>query len=642
MVLATPAWGDLRFQTEITYTADISDGNLLMESSIRLTNLTPDETDGLQIIRYFYDHIQIRVPETVQGFRATSGSSDLGFSLQPTGRPEDEGFLIATIGLGQRLFFEESMDLVVSYQIPGDPPRSETTFRINPAYISFGVAGWGDPEGVTVNVIAPATFDLRLEGSDWDTTRVEGDNRVFTATDIAEPADFFIQVRGYDDGALASETVTAAGLDVMVRSWPDDEEWGTLVSETVSQGLPELQRLIGLDPPEVDLEIRESADVTLAGYGGWYLVAEDLIEIGEWASPHLVLHELSHMWFNQSLFLERWIHEGLADEYATRAAHNVGLGSEQSVRPRAAPMVSRLVGPLNDWVIPTGLERELERDELEDYEGYGYRASFWVVQELVDEIGVEAMSAVLEAAANRHIAYQGAPEPEQVGPHNDWRRFLDLVEELGRSQRAEQLFTTYVTDEDLTQRAEARAAYQQLTTAAGWQSPFYVREPMSEWDFPTAMARIEETATVAEMRDRIEANNTTLGVETSETLREAYEHATGSVSEVIALANHQLEASTAVLTAHEALGSQRNLVMDIGLAGADPESRYQQAVVALSSEDLDQAYALAVEVVDLLSRAERMGTQRLLVGAPLLLLILLAGYLAVRRRRQALDEPTDS
>ena len=155
MVLATPAWGDLRLQTEITYTADVSEGNLLLESQIRLTNLTPDESDGLQIIRYFYDHIQIRVPETVQGFRATSGGSDLGFSLQSTGQPEDEGFLLATIGLGRRLVFEESMDLAVSYQIPGDLPRSETTFRITPAYITFGVAGWGDPGGVTVNVIAP-------------------------------------------------------------------------------------------------------------------------------------------------------------------------------------------------------------------------------------------------------------------------------------------------------------------------------------------------------------------------------------------------------------------------------------------------------------------------------------------------------
>lgn len=638
LLIAAPAWADLRVETEITYTADVAAGSLGLESHIRLTNLTPDETDGVQIIRYFYDHIQIRVPDTVEDFTATSGGSGLDFSLEPTGRPEDEGFLRATIGLGRRLFFEESMDLVVSYRIPGDPPRSDTTFRINPAYISFGVAGWGDPGRVTVNVVAPATFDLRLEESDWDSSRVEGGNRVFTVTDIADPAGFLIQVRGYDDGALATVTATAVGLEVVVRSWPNDDEWSALVVDTVVQGLPQLSRLIGLDMPEGPLEIRESADVTLAGYGGWYLQAEELIEIGEWASPQLVLHELSHMWFNHRLFRERWIHEGLAEEYSTRAAHQAGLLDEGTVRPRAAPAPSPLVGPLNDWVIPTELGEQLERDEVAEYEQHGYRASFWVLQELVREIGTASMTDVLRAAAEHRIAYRGAPEPERVEPPNDWRRFLDLLEELGGSSRAEDLFATHVTDEDLSERARARESYQALLARSGWQAPYYVRDAMARWDFAEALARIDQAEAIVDRYLVTEENYTTLGLAGPGVLQDEYEWSTTSLDGALGLADRLVETSAEVVEAQHALGRERGVLMAVGLIGSDPEGGFRAALEALDSGELATASALAVDLVALVANAERNGVQRLVIGGAILLLLLLAAYLAVRRRRPAPDD----
>ena len=629
---AVPARADLSFDTELTYTADVEQGSLSLLAEVTLTNLTPDESDGIQIIRYFYDHVQLRIPATAQGFRATSGGVELEHSLESL---DNEDLLLATVSLGRRLFYQEEMELQLEYAIPGDPPRSPTVFRLNPAYISFGVAAWGEAGRVRVNVVAPASFDLRVEDSDWDRVEVVDDNRVYTVSSIAEPESFFIHVRGYNDDALASHRVDIPGFDVVVRPWPDDEEWAAVVTEAVRLGLPELQNLVGLEWwPESTMEIRESADVTLAGYGGWYLHSSHLVEVGEWADAQVVLHELSHTWFNPALFSERWIQEGLAEEYATRAAHNVGLRDESRVRPRMAPTPSRLVGPLNNWVIPTELETEMDQATITEYESYGYRASFWVVQQLVDEIGVEGMSSVLEAAASNTIAYLGAPPPEPATRPADWRRFLDLVQELAGSEQAEALFQTYVTDEDLSARAEARAAYQELTnTTTGWHAPYYVRHAMSAWDFDAALDRIDEALSVVQDGEEVGTNYTAVGLEPPRSLQEAYEKASESMDEPAAMASQMLAASEAVVSARQALEQDRGLMTRVGLIGSDLDSMYRSAREDLGSAALDEAAATAAEVVDLVDGAERRGVQRTAGAGGLAVAASLAAVVMSRRRQ---------
>lgn len=634
LFVAAPAHADLELETDVTYIADVDEASLRLEATISLTNMTPDESDGIHIIRYVYDHFQLRIPTTAQGFRATSGGAQLEHSLETL---DEDGLLLATIGLGRQLFYQESMDLHLEYSIPGDPPRSETLFRINPAYISFGVAAWGSPGQATVNVVAPASFDLRLEESDWDRVEVVDGNKVFTITSISEPETFFVHVRGYNDDDLAAHQVGVPGFDIVVRPWPDDDEWANLVVEAVRLGLPELQRLVGLEwLQDTALQIRESADVTLAGYGGWYLHSDNLVEVGEWANPQVVLHELSHAWFNPSLFTERWIQEGLAEEYATRAAHNTGLADETRIRARRAPTPIPLVGPLNDWVIPTELGNEMDRATIEEYERYGYRASLWVIQELVDEIGVAGMGNVLEAAFTGTIAYQGAPPPETVPGPADWRRFLDLVQEVGGSEGAESLFETYVTDESLAERRHARMAYQELAaTTGGWQPPYYVRSALSDWAFGAVLDRIDQAWVVLQVAEAAEANLTTVGLEPSASLQELYENATESLEAPAKLADRLLVASEAVLSAREALDRDRSLMTQVGLIGSDLDLLYNSARGHLAEEALDSASAIAAEVMAELERAEGRGTQRTMGAGAVALTLSAVGLVAVRRGRGA-------
>ncbi len=633
LLLATPAWAELRTESQITYTADVEEGNLALESRLRLTNLKPDVSEGDQITRFFYEEIRITVPETVQSFRATSGGQVLSHTLRTGGEQDGQSFLVATIDLGRRLLYQESMDLVVEYKIPGDPPRSETTFRINPAYINFVVVGWGDPGLVTVSVVTPASFDLELTGAEWDATTTDGDLTTHTVTDIASPEEFLIRVKGYDDAALVADTLDVGGIEIVMRAWPGDEVWSDQVAGAITSGLPVLIELIGLawrlDAP---LPVDQSAEVSLAGYGGWYLGSENLIELSEWADPHVVLHELSHVWFNQSLFVGRWINEGLAEVYSRRAAVDAGLADEGELWVDQPPVDTAGVGPLNAWVLPD-LAEQGDPDQIRAYEEYGYAASNWVIQEIAYEIGFDAMAAVIAAADGNLIAYHGASPPEQVDGRDDWRRLLDLVEEIGGSSTATELFATYVTDEDLTGRDETRTSYRELIAEGrSWLPPFYVREPMSAWDFDVAAARITEARAVLGEWAEAEAHLTALGVSPGDGVRDAYETAIGSLDDAGFLATRTVEATETVLAARGAIEAERNLVMEVGLAGVDLEAEYREAIAALSAGNLDLAISEAGEVIRLVDQSERTGQLRLGVAGAGVVVVGGAVLILLRRR----------
>ncbi len=633
LLLATPAWAELRTESQITYTADVEEGNLALESRLRLTNLTPDVRDGDQITRFFYEEISISVPETVQNFRATSGGQVLSHTLRPGEEQDGQSFVVAAIDLGRRLLYQESMELVVEYEIPGDPPRSETTFRINPAYINFAVVGWGDPGLVTVNVVTPASFELELTGAEWDATTTEGDVTVHTVSDIASPEEFLIRVKGYDDAALVVDALAVGGIEIVMRAWPGDEAWSDQVARAVTSGLPVLLDLIGLPWNLAEpLPVNQSAEVSLAGYGGWYLSSENLIELSEWADPHVVLHELSHVWFNQTLFVGRWINEGFAEVYSRRAAVDAGLAAEGDLWVDQPPVDTAGVGPLNDWVFPNPAQQP-DPDQVRAYEEYGYAASNWVIQEIAYEVGFDAMGTVIAAADGDLIAYQGALPAERVDSRDDWRRLLDLVEEIGGSNTATELFAIYVTDDDLTTRGQTRTIYRELIAEGeGWLPPFYVREPMSTWDFDVAAARITEAQVVLREWAVAVANLKDLGVVPGGTVRDAYETATGSLDQASSLASGTVEATETVLAAREAIDAGRNLVMDVGLAGVDLEAEYREAIDALGAEDLDGAITEGREVIRLVEGSERTGQLRLGIAGVGVVVVGGAVLILLRRR----------
>lgn len=627
------ASAELRTESQITYTANVEKGSLDLESRLVLTNLTPDVREGDTITRFFYREIRITVPGTVENFRAFSGDQQLSHTLRPRSDGEGDQYLTAVVDLGRELRYQETMGVLLEYEIPGDPPRSETTFRINPSYINFSVFGWGDPGLVTVNVVTPTEFDIEFTGSEWDDIRSVDGSTIHVVSGIDELEDFVIHVRGYNDSALVRESLDVEDAEIVVGAWPGDREWSALVSDTITSGLPVLMESIGLPwGLEDQLPVNESADVSLAGYGGWYIQGDQLVELSEWAEPHVVLHELSHVWFNPDLFRGRWINEGLAGMYSSQAAVDAGLADAGELRLDAAPTDTAGVGPLNTWVVPDSAG--LSPEEIRATEEYGYDASQWVVQEIIDDIGFEVMAGIFTAADRDLIAYRGAPPPERVDPADDWRRLLDLVEELGDSAAARDLFTRYITDENLTLRYETRGEYSDLVDEGrGWLPPFYVREPMSNWDFETATSRIAEARTVLDTRFEAEANLVRLGLTPAGTLEDAYQSATDTLEDVQSLADGLVETTDTVAGAAEAVDADRNLFMDVGLFGSDPEAEYRQALDQFRAEDLDGAVVEAREVIMMIQGAEQRGQFRLGLAAGALVLVVSATTMIVVKRR---------
>ncbi|MEZ5340716.1 MAG: hypothetical protein R2706_04500 [Acidimicrobiales bacterium] len=228
---------------------------------------------------------------------------------------------------------------------------------------------------------------------------------------------------------LATMTLTTREVSydtgtIMIHHWPGDTEWADFMAERIEVDLPTMSKLVGIPFPDKELEIIETISPELYGYGGWYDTSSSLIEVTEDLDQQLALHEISHGWFNDDLFTDRFITEGLAEEYAARTIAESGGDLPDPDKP--APVLTD-ADKLNNWTGASLGDQAAEE--------YGYGASWWVMRLLTDEIGVDSLSLVLQAAAANETAYVGDDEPESVDPTDDWKRFLDLLEEVGGSAR---------------------------------------------------------------------------------------------------------------------------------------------------------------------------------------------------------------
>ena len=406
---------------------------------------------------------------------------------------------------------------------------------------------------------------------------------VWRATGI-DPGQFDIVVVGRDDDGLASTTFEAAGHEIDVHSWPEDSEWAAFVEAQLTNGLPAIEELIGQPPPtDRPLRIVETVTPYIYGYGGWYEPTENRIEIGDDLDPVLMLHELSHMWFNSEFITGRWIGEAFAEEYAHRA-------QAMLVDPATVPGPELLAPdhpgrqPLNQWRDPQTF------DELTDQqERYAYNAGWAVLRAISDEIGVDRLGDVTEAMLDRTIAYRGDGDPEHWGGATDWRRLLDLVEELGGSTTASDHFAANVVTPaqapELVRRAETRQLYDALEAQGGeWAPPEGIRAAMGRWDFDEATPDIERAHAVLAVRDQVDAVLGRAGFEVPAAFEDDYEGA-DDLERLEIDAGRYLDASEALVAADDAVDAGDGLFGAIGLLGADPEGKVDRAADRLAAGD---------------------------------------------------------
>ena len=622
------AAGPLRVEADTTYTVDPGDARIHVEIDYRVTS----NKANTPTIIYYYRTLSLGIQPEARSVRAADASGAIGTST--TAR---NSFTEVTVRLRANLYYHRTTRFTLRYDLPGGKPRSSSPTRVGRAFVTFGVWAFGDPNLGSVEVRMPAGFTTTIDGGPMTTTTSASGN--VAKASPAVPDEFFAVVTGERSAAYEVDRLTLGeGVNLAVLSWPEDARWSETVTETLTDGMPELRDLVGLDwPVAKDLKLTERYTPSLEGYAGLFYVEDERIDVSENLDPATILHEASHAWFNEGLFSQRWIYEGLAEEYAWRVLTAVGRDAQAlPKRPKASDPGAQ---PLLRWTFPEAIRDE----DTSDAELYGYQASFWLLHQVVEAAGEDQMRQAFDAASANHTAYPGEGTPESVAERDDWRRFLDLVEPAQApdsrviEDAVRAAVTTPLEAQILDARTDARDAYRDLLAAGeGWLPPWYVREPMGSWLFPTATTRMTEAAAVLALRDAVATAAAAEGLTPGDELERLYEGATDGFAEATALANAQLAAVDAIGDARARVAAEPDLFAQIGLLGdTPPQASYEEARAAFANGDMDAAVERAADASAIATRAATLGQERVILGAIVVAALLaIIVFVLVLRRRQ--------
>lgn len=623
---AASAEHGLVFDATTTYVLDVEAEVVRVEVDARLTNTLPVRQRGNIIETPFFDKVGIPVVGPVTAITATGPSG----SLATTVERGDTGADHIVVDLSPNLVNGAPQDLTVRYELPAQPPRSEAITRVNQAYAAWFVVVAGDPGSAQLRIEVPRDFELGIAATPAELdTRRDGEHLVISSDGTAAPDGLYFALSVVREDAMVAEELTFGDATVTVRGWPDDTEWQDFATDLVERGIPVLTELVGRPLPDPTITVLETSGGAHIGYGGFY-GADGTIEVSDETDAETLLHELAHGWINGRLFSERWLLEGVTQEVTRRATDHLDVEVDPVPELDADAAVAV---PLNDW----GWS-ELFDDERPALEAWGYDASYSVANQLLGDLADDRFAAVLGAALDGDIAYQGDPDPERVVVADDWRYLLDLVEELGDVRTATDVYREHVVTAeqvgDLEARAAARAAYRELVERSGtWSPPFPVRQAMARWEFGEVEPLIATADDVRAEADRLAAELEALGGSLPAAVETAYE----SEPDLDAVAQ-QLAALDAVVARLASLREERRglgTVGRIGLLGSDA-TLHDAAVAAASAGDLDRAGELADREARLLASAATVGALRL--AAVALLLALGAGLVVWRRRRAPTPE----
>jgi hypothetical protein len=623
-----------------TYTLEPAERRVHVHVSLRVKNTTPARVTSTGTTRYYYGSWSIAVQDEATHVRATRGGKAAGVSVQ-----QKQGYKLVVLSIQPVIFYGSTATLAIDYDLPDGGARSDSQVRVGAAFMTFLAYAHGDDQA-TVRVVVPPGYEVAtdpepmLRHADAEATELTTDGDV-------DDQEWFAVVTADRPAALRLQTLRLPidGQDrvIEVRAWPEDETWSATVAQELSDGLPALGASIGLPwPVDGPLVVQEAYTPSLGGYAGFYIQngagALDLIRVTEEPDPFVVLHEASHAWFNADLLEGRWINEGLADQYASLALAAVGAPPRS---PEGVDRSSEAAFALQAWPPPARID-DAATDAREQY---GYHASWMVVRTLYAEIGGERMREVLAAAAGDEIAYVGRPaaETRPATLAADWRYFLDLLEARGGSQKAADLFRTWVlrpADQDALEAHERlRAAYLALVgRAGGWLPGIAIRGQIMAWNVGSAQRQIDMAGKVLDVEADIAALEAALGVADGGVLKGLFEAASTSYDESLAKARDELATLGRMRDAGAAVDAEHDALTVIGLWGTDPAARLVAAGGAYGSGDLAAARAEADHAAGYIAAAEGVGTQRVALGAGAAGLVVVIGFGFARRsgrRRRA-------
>ncbi len=607
-----------------TYTIDPAAGLVHVKVELAVSN-HDISTRGTY---WCYNGFYLPVPAMATNFVNTQN----GGNTRPVPTKPWEGeteFFLAQID-HTCISYNQSTRLTFTYDLVGMTPRSENPYRSNAAYVAFDAYGIGLAGNVTVAIVAPESFSIETLDSTWTETTAGGFT-TYTKTAVDEE-EFGVFVAARDDDALTSTDVTTDdGDEFNVLAWPGDTEWSDFVTTQITEGVPELEALIGQPwPIDEPVDVREAYSPYLYGYAGWFSAVDNEIEIGEDLDQEVMLHEMSHAWFNKNWFKERWLSEGFAQVYSNMAVDDLDGNPflPDPVLPSDPGKVT-----LNDWSSP-----DFDTNGTDDRERYGYNAAYSVVKKIVDEVGIEKMKEVLALVESGETAYAGDIAREDWNLITDWKRFLDLVEIVGGSQDAAALVEKYVLASGdkhlLDDREAARELYLALEEHGGeWAPPVVIRRQMGTWSFEKATSVIEEAEAALDLRDQLDALVAEAEAIYPAALEATYEAEKSNLKATSEAVQAQIDSAQVLLDAVHAEGGSHGVFGTIGLIGTDLEGMLDDARAAFAEGDLDTAAEKSQQVMDAVESETSDGLIRVGIALGVVLLIL-ALVLFIRHRRR--------
>jgi hypothetical protein len=634
---STAAFARDGLDTSSDTTYDIAaDGTVHVEAVYTLTNTKGSTNSGRVITDYYFYAYWSSIPHSATNVTATSNGGALQVEISAI---DDVPNLQRLQVNFPNLYDGESRVINVAYDIAGEEPRTtDSEERVNAAYASFYAIGQGDEGNVSVHVVAPATMDVEFLGANPKAASSASGKISYNEENIADPVKWFAFVSARNDDALVHTPVETAGVSVGIRSWPGDTAWTDFATKDVRDGVPALATLIDEPLPIKGLEVIQATTPYLYGAAGWFQPKNSVIEVGEELNDHVVLHELAHSWFNRTYFTDRWMSEGLAEEYSSRAQVLIGQTTKD---PEAVDVKGEGAQPLSSWGHPNG--RKTKADEAQ--ENYGYNTSFHVFHELLKEIDTPKMAAVYDSVVKELNPYQRPGEPVRTTQKTDWKRLLDLVQEVGGSGKAEDLFRTYVLTpsqaEGLSVRAAARAAYSDFKQAIGsWAMPVVVPAWMSDWKFADVTEFMTRAKATLARRDALDveaaANNLTVKAD----LQKRFESATAltSFDDMDKVIEAQLAAIHRLAKVQPLVVAPRDFYQRVGLRGERPDIDFDAARAAFNEGHPGEATVRADEVAALIGSASQVGKAKVRQSATRagagLLALMLTLVLPIRRSRK--------
>jgi len=624
----------LEFTGTFTYTPDVATGTIHAVLDMDVLDLGKSQRGSC------WSGIYIPVPSNLYNVH-NNGYMFWGSEPQPAKLRRVELYPLegsvaykrALVFLAGCLNLHERSHSTLTFDFDAGAPRSDNPIRLNESYIGFDAIGLGRPSNVAIQVVLPESFEPDHLDSRWKST-TSGGLTTYTLPPFTEAnyPDTYVGAR--DDSALVDVPVeTESGQEFSVMQWPNDPEWGQFIADQVERGVPALTEAVGADwPIDGETQIREAYSNYFDGYAGWFNPDSNEMQLGDDLEQIVVLHELSHAWFNDDWFSDRWLSEGFAEAYAAIVMQQ--LGGEPN-----APIEVSTDDPgavaLETWADPT-----YSTDGTDDTEQYGYATSYYIVSTLVDEIGVDKMREVLRMVDSGETVYTGDGDAEVWNEVSDWKDFLDLVEVVGGSTQARDLMEKYVVSthsrDSLDDRDAARASYAALDDrGADWATPVAVRKSIDQWNFNKFDDLAEAADATLDLRDQLAELCIGLDIALPTDLEAAYEDAENAdeLTAAQGLANDYITAALALTEATDAKNGSHGVFGAIGLIASDADSELNAAREAFDAHDPQSAVDHAHKVVGIVDDATGQGLLR--IGLVVLVVLLVLGLIWFLRRRKA-------